>query len=270
MEPIYQKGNVWLYHGDNVEFMRTVPESVVNLTVTSPPYDDLRKYTEESAWTFDKFKEVASELYRITSECGVVVWNVDNKVQKGSESLTSFKQAIFFVEVLGFKLHDTMIFHRERAPLNHKRYEQHFEYMFIFVKGSLTTFNGLTTKSIHGGKSRAAIRMRQSTTGDNLAAAHQTSTYKEDKLIGNIWSYGVGNNKSTNDAEAFKHPATFPEQLAEDHIRSWSNEGDLVFDPFMGSGTVAKMAKKLNRRVMGCEIAKEYVDIQIARLEKEV
>lgn len=269
MHTVYAKNNVWLYHGDNVEFMRTVPEGVVDLTVTSPPYDDLRKYTEESAWTFDKFKEVAKELFRITKEGGVVVWNVNDATINGGESLTSFKQAIFFVEDVGFKLHDTMIWQKSAfsaVGALKTRYAPVFEFMFIMVKGKLSTFNPLKDRpNKHAGvKLHGTVRQRDGST-------KQVFGTKENKEIAqfgqrfNIWQ--INEEKQS---KKYGHPAVFPLALASDHIRSWSNEGDLVFDPFMGSGTVAVAATKLNRRVMGCEIAKEYVDIQIARLEKEV
>ena len=94
------------YLGDNVEAMQTIPESVIDLTVTSPPYDDLRKYTEESQWNWKKFTQVAHELYRVTKEGGVVVWNVADQVIEGGETGTSFRQALYFMDECGFKLHD--------------------------------------------------------------------------------------------------------------------------------------------------------------------
>jgi len=268
MQPVYQKDSVWLYHGDNVEFMRTVPEGVVDLTVTSPPYDDLRKYTEESAWTFDKFKEVAKELFRITKEGGVVVWNVNDATINGSESLTSFKQAIFFVEGVGFKLHDTMIWQKSTfsaVGALKTRYAPVIEFMFIMVKGKLNTFNPLKDRpNKHAGvKHHGTVRQRDGSTKQVFGAKEKEIAQFGQRF--NIWQ--INEEKQS---KKYEHPAVFPLALAEDHIKSWSNDGDLVFDPFMGSGTVAVAATKLNRRVMGCEIAKEYVDIQIARLEKEV
>ena len=263
MQPIYNEGNVWLYHSDNVEFMRSVPEGVVDLTVTSPPYDNLRTYTEESVWTFDKFKLVANELYRITSEGGVVVWNVNDATIKGSETCTSFKQVLYFIEI-GFSLHDTMLWIKDGggAVGSNRTYTQNFEYMFVLSKGRCRTVNlicDVENGSFHKIKTaRTATGRRKA---DGTLKIETRPPPKEFKRRNNWWYIPP--------QASYNHPAPFPLALASDHIITWSNEGDLVFDPFMGSGTTGVAAKRLNRRVMGCEIAKEYVDIQIARLEKE-
>lgn len=265
MRLVYNKDNVWLYHGDNVEVMKTVPEGVVNLTVTSPPYDNLRKYTEESAWTFDKFKQVASEIYRITTEGGVIVWIVGDETINGSESGSSFRQALFFMEC-GLNLHDTMIWNKggfSAVGSLGTRYAPVFEYMFVFSKGKPKSFNPIKDReNKHGGKKASGtIRQKDGTT----KPMSKVMVINEFGQRFNIWECSPQRQRGDG-----KHPAPFPENLAADHIKSWSNEGDLVFDPFMGSGTTAVAASNLSRRVMGCEIAKEYIDIQIARLEKNV
>jgi site-specific DNA-methyltransferase (adenine-specific) len=95
-------------------------------------------------------------------------------------------------------------------------------------------------------------------TGEETMPAHNQIPTKEKKIKGNIWKYGVGNGKSTSDNISFEHPATFPEQLAADHIYSWSNEGNLIYDPFTGSGTTLKMAHLQKRNWIGSEISEEY------------
>lgn len=194
---------------------------------------------------------------------------VGDSTKDGCESLTSFKQAIYFVEQCGFKLHDTMIYEKETLPLSHKRYEQHFEYMFVFVRGKLKTFNGIKEKSIHFGQSKvsakhsASLKEKGSKQGGKLG---KVMTINEYKLKGNIWEYETGLNGHSKDEIAFKHPAIFPEKLAGDHIYSWSNEGDLIYDPFGGSGTTAKMAHKLKRNWILSEISSEYVQIAEKRI----
>lgn len=253
---------------DCLEFLGKLADNSVDLTVTSPPYDKQRNYGND--WIFD-FESTAKELYRISKDGGVVVWVVNDQTKNGCESLTSFKQAIFFVEQCGFKLHDTMIYSAYRVPLTHKRYEQQFEYMFVFVKGKLKTFNGIKEKSIYGGVMRSIYGNSASNNEKNSKMGGKYGkpkcVIKETKLKGNIWHYNVGYGHTTKDKIAYQHPAIFPEKLAEDHILSWSNENDLVFDPFLGSGTVAKMCKKLNRNFIGCEINKKYCDIAKARLD---
>lgn len=100
--------------GDCVELMKEIPDDFIDLTVTSPPYDNLRDYNNEMTWNFEKFKEVAKELFRITKPGGVVVWVVGDATIKGSETGTSFRQALFFKDC-GFNLHDTMIYKKTRT-----------------------------------------------------------------------------------------------------------------------------------------------------------
>src|SRR5690625_3324936 len=242
-----------------------LPNDSIDLTVTSPPYDNLRSY---KGYSFD-FESVAEELFRVTKEGGVVVWVVGDSTIKGSETGTSFKQALYFKEV-GFNLHDTMIYKKANAmPQTHRRYEQEFEYMFIFTKGRIKTFNPIMIPCSTAGqvydysKRKSASSMTENGVGRNRDEKVVTKSHKQK---GNVWEYTIGNNKSTKDRVAFKHPAIFPEQLAEDHILSWSNEGEIVLDPFMGSGTTAKMAKLNSRNYIGFEITKEYMEIINKRL----
>ena len=260
------QSNIRLIKGDNIEVMdELIKEGVkVDLTVTSPPYDDIRNYNNSLEWNFDVFKKVAQRLYNITADGGVVVWVVGDKTKNGSESGTSFRQALYFKEI-GFKLYDTMIYQKESMPLTHRRYEQHFEYMFILVKGKLKTFNPIKVKSKNEGQKNTSASIRKD--GENLKTI-KPYIVKEYKIKGNVWFYNVGYMKVTSDKEAYKHPAIFPEQLAHDHIISWSNEGDIVFDCFMGSGTTGKMAKLLNRKFIGIEKVENYFEIAKKRIEE--
>jgi len=248
--------------GDCLEVMKTLDNNSIDLTVTSPPYDNLRTY---NGYSFD-FEGIAKELYRVTKQGGVVVWVVGDATIKGSETGTSFKQALYFKEI-GFNLHDTMIYRKSnRPPLNHPRYEQEFEFMFIVSKGKPKTVNLLVTNCINAGKINGGTARNGES--DNLQKKHGAGKpYKDTKPLGNIWSYAVGTEKDNKG----KHPAVFPEKLAEDHILSWSNEGDTVLDPMAGSGTTLKMAKKNGRNYIGIEISENYIDIinkRISSLDK--
>lgn len=240
--------------------MRLLPDNCIDLTVTSPPYDNLRKY---NGYSFD-FESIANELYRVTKDGGVVVWVVGDKTKNGSESGTSFRQALYFKEI-GFNLHDTMIYASDKPPLSHNRYEQKFEFMFIFSKGKPKTWNPILEECKYAGTSKKARTFRQ--TGEDLEETHNKGEVKTHKIKGNIWFYSTGYQKSTKDKIAFKHPAIFPEKLAEDHIMSWSNEGDIVMDIFSGSGTTHKMALLNNRQYIGFELSQEYIDIANERLK---
>lgn len=243
--------------GDCLDTMRQMEDGCIDLTVTSPPYDNLRKY---NGYCFD-FENVAKELYRITKDGGVVVWVVGDSTVNGSETGTSFRQALFFMEC-GFNLHDTMIYQKETPTWNKtsRRYRQHIEYMFVLSKGKVKTFNPIEDVKVKNMKPRACKSNRNGTPKYELYIPQKEYTCR-----GNIWYYPVGSSSATEKI-AFQHPAIFPEKLAEDHIVSWSNPGDVVFDPFMGSGTTAKMAMLNGRKFIGCEISEEYCNIIKERL----
>jgi len=245
-----------LINGDCLEVMKTMPTNSVDLTVTSPPYDNLRDY---NGYTFD-FEGIAKELFRITKEGGVVVWVVGDATIKGSETGTSFKQALYFKEI-GFNLHDTMIWNKGcfsavGALVN--RYAPVYEYMFILSKGYLKTFNPIKDrKTIHGGKKvNGTVRNKDGT----MKSFSKEVTINEYGQRFNIWEQSPQKQRGG-------HPAPFPEKLAEDHILSWSNEGDTVLDPMCGSGTTLKMAKKNSRNFIGIDCSEEYCKIAEARIE---
>ena len=246
---------------DCMEGMKLLNDNSIDLTVTSPPYDNLRKY---NGYSFD-FENTAKELFRITKEGGIVVWIVGDKTDKGSETLTSFKQALYFKE-LGFNVHDTMIYAKNNVyahdPRN-KRYKQCFEYMFIFSKGKPNTYNEIKDRpNKHAGKTLTGTKGR---TKDGVKRELKPIVMGDFQARFNIWEYTTGGSVS-KDKIAFKHPAIFPEKLAEDHIISWSNEGDIILDCFMGSGTTAKMALLNNRNYIGFESSEEYCSIAEERI----
>lgn len=254
-----------IYNMDCVEGMKRLQEGSIDLTITSPPYDNLRHYNGYS-WNFEA---TAQELYRVTKPGGVVVWIVGDATIEGSETGTSFRQALYFMDC-GFRLHDTMIYQKNSLPMNHNRYEQDFEYMFVFSKGKPATFNPIRVPCKYPEKENARQNSYFSETDEVNRKARSNKKRKpvgKDKIKGNIWYFTTGKNHSTKDDVAFKHPAIFPEQLATDHILSWSNPGDTILDPFMGSGTTAKMAILNQRNFIGFEISEEYCAIAEERLE---
>jgi len=242
-----------IYNEDCLETMKTMSDNFIDLTVTSPPYDDLRTY---NGYSFD-FKTVASELYRVTKQGGVVVWIVGDSTVKGSESGTSFRQALGFKDA-GFNLHDTMIW-RKTNPMpkvKTKRYFDVFEYMFILSKGQPKTFNPLMQPTKLGGKTYDST-VKKITKGKERE--RKTFILNTERYKDNIWECAIAQNKT-------EHPAVFPESLVADHIITWSDEGDIVYDPFIGSGTTAVAARSLNRNCIGSEISQEYCLIAEGRL----
>lgn len=243
-----------VYTGNCVYLMSKVPNDTVDLTITSPPYDNLRKY---NGYKFP-FECIANELYRITSDGGIVVWVVNDATIKGSETGSSFKQALYFMEC-GFNLNDTMIW-RKTNPMpqvRQPRYAAEFEYMFVFSKGKPRVFNPIMVPTKCGGKKYESTARVASTDHDRKELNYVVN---KEKVKGAIWDLAISQNKT-------KHPAVFPLELAKDHVKSWSNEGDLVFDPMCGSGTTLLAAKDLGRNYLGFDVSEEYVEISKNRLK---
>ena len=242
---------------DCVEFMNGMDADIVDLTVTSPPYDNLRHY---EGYSFD-FENIAKQLYKVTKQGGMVVWVVGDKIN-GGKTLTSFRQGLFFQEI-GFQMHDVMIYQKKNTPfMRSNAYTNCYEFMFVLSKGKPNTFNPLKTKT-----ARHGLEMLVHNKGPDGINKKILKELKKEKTRTNIWQYAVGLGGTTKDRIAFQHPAVFPEKLAEDHILSWTNSGDLVFDPMCGSGTTGKMALKNNRKFIGVDISKEYIAIGKKRIE---
>jgi DNA modification methylase len=248
-----------IIQGDCLEIMKTLEDKSIDMVLTSPPYDNLRTYKGNLTWDFNG---VAKEIYRVLKDGGICVWVVGDGTDKnGSETLTSFKQALYFKEI-GFNVHDTMIYQKNSYPFPPtNRYYQVFEYMFVFSKGKPKYTNILRVPTI-GYKHKTSTQRQKDGTMTNMKYQMGLDTRKGD----NIWKLNVGFGKSSLDKISFEHPATFPEKLAEDHILSWSQEGDLILDPFAGSGTTGKMANKNNRNYILIEKEPEYIEIIKQRL----
>lgn len=247
-----------IYNEDCLATMKRMPDGFVDLVVTSPPYDNLREY---NGFSFD-FESIAKELYRVTKDGGVVVWIVNDATINGSETGTSFRQALYFKEI-GFNLHDTMIWEKISPFTFDDRYIANFEYMFVLSKGKPKATNLICDrKNIWGGVPvHGTLRQK----GDSLTEINGKGK-REVKEYGarlNTWNIPAEKNNKTG------HPAVFPEKLVAGHIITWSNEGDLVYDCFLGSGTTAIVADRYNRHFVGSEISKEYFDIAERRIKLE-
>jgi site-specific DNA-methyltransferase (adenine-specific) len=266
---------------DCVEFAKRIPDNSIDMVLTSPPYDNLRNYNRQNTFNFETFKQLSLELYRVLKEGATIVWIVSDSTINGSETGTSFKQALYFKEI-GFGLFDTMIYEKNGVSTpDMNRYYQTFEYMFVLVKPTggkedkenrktknciiPKTFNPLCDRKNKHTSSWG--RQSHRDINGNLIQSKERIFCKEYGKRFNVWRYDTGMKCTTNDNIAYLHPALMPEKLAEDHILSWSNENDLVFDPFMGGGTTAKMCLKHNRNFLGCDIAEEYCNIARERVK---
>lgn len=250
-----------IYHENCIETLRRMDDDLLDMTITSPPYDDLRDY---KGYHFP-VEQIAASLFYKTKKGGVVIWVVADRTVDGSETLTSFDHAQTFKRV-GFNVHDTMLYVKNN-PIPSDcglRYRQAFEYMFCFSKGRPKTFNPITEPTKSAGTKIKAFRITEAGRG-NVPDEDIGREIKPERKVSNIFTYNVGTS-SSRDKVAFNHPAIFPEKLVEDQISTWTNKGDLVYDCFMGSGTTAKIAHLLKRQWVGSEVSAEYITIAEERL----
>ncbi len=253
-----------IIHGDCLDVMGTFETESIDMVLTSPPYDNLRSY---KGYVFP-FEDIANELLRVVKHGSVVVWVVGDATINGSETGTAFRQALYFKEI-GFNLHDTMIF-KKRNPIPQiyrKRYNNEFEYMFVFSKGQVRVHNQIMVDCLHAGLEL------NGTTYKNYSKSEQkrskiANPVKNQKIKGNIWEYVVGKNLEDQDAK--DHPAPFPCALARDHIYSWTNAGDIILDPMCGSGTTCRVAKQLERHFIGIDISPEYCELSKNRIKNAI
>ena len=251
------------YHINCVAGMEKLEDESIDLVVTSPPYDQLRTYNDSSKWNMEVFYAVAAQLQRVLKPGGVIMWNVNDATVDGSETGTSFRQALHFKDVCGLRLHDTMIYEKTGIAFasgkNSVRYSQAFEYCFILSKGKPKTVNIIMDKPNKwaGSTSWGKARSRKKT-GELDIREHKTNPIKEFGARNNIWRIKNCGGFGQSNKESYKHPATMPEELARGHIQTWTNEGDLVLDPFMGSGTTAQVSLEENRNFIGFEIDDTY------------
>lgn len=241
-----------IYNEDCLNTLKRLNDCTIDLIVTSPPYGNMRDYGHKKFL----FQLIAKELVRCLKIGGVIVWICNDETLKGSETLMSFKQAYSFIEN-GLRLHDTMIWKKPNpVPTQSNRYQQAFEYMFILSKGKPKIFNPIKIKSKHAGTQVKKHRAKKQGHKYNNEGNYTVNDYK---MIDNVWEIANTKNKSG-------HPAIFPLELAKKHILTWSNEGDLIYDPFLGSGTTIIAASELKRNFLGSEINRQYYDYAASKI----
>ncbi len=253
-----------IIQGNHLDVLRRYPDDCFDMFLTSPPYDNLRDY---EGYDF-QFEPLAHELYRTLKPGGVGVWIVNDATINGSETLTSFKEALYLKDDAGFNIHDTMFYEKNASPFPEQtRYYQIIEYMFILSKGKPLTVNLLKDrKNMAKRKHRISSQARKK--NGNITKKYKEYDIAETGIRFNVWTYNTGYKDSAEEKFVFQHPAIFPEKLAEDHILSWSNPGDVILDPMCGSGTTCKMAVKHQRQYVGIDISEKYCELARTRLEK--
>lgn len=257
---------ITLINDDSAAALKTLPDNSIDCVVSSPPYGDLRDYNGHNLWDF---KGTARELYRVIKKGGVVCWNVNDEVdEKGSESGESFREALYFMEI-GFNLHDTMIYKKKNFSHPEKaRYHQMFEYVFILSKGRPKVFNPIKDKKNKTAGCIGTLGTNTYTERDGSKSVRPKKITAEYGMRGNVWE---GKTRGQEEfCKPCKHPAMMPKWLARDLIISWSNEGDIVCDPFSGSGTTVEEGRKLNRSLISIDIDPHWIIEQESALKLNV
>ena len=250
-----------VYLGDSEVLLKELPDEYVDLVVTSPPYDNLRKYNGVGdTWNHEKFKKIANELERVLKPGGIIVWNVNDKTEGGSETGTSFRQALYFMDECRLRLNDTMIWLKSNPmpQVKQPRYNQVFEYMFVFSKGAPKIFNPIMVPCKCAGQDYDSTCKNM---GGENGRTKKHFKINNEKVDDNVWQFAIAQNKSPN-------PAVYPIELPKRHILSWTNEGDIVLDPFIGSGTTAFAAMELGRNFIGFEMNEEYFNWANEKIEE--
>lgn len=253
-----------IYLGDCRKYLKKIKDGSIDMVITSPPYDDLREYEDKVKWNFTIFKTIALQLFRVLKKGGVIVWVVGDSTIKGSESGNSFKQALFFKRI-GFNIHDTMIFEKKNyVPQSHNRYEQVFEFMFCFSKGKPKTFNPIKVQTKYKYFNTDYLDAAKNIVRNKKWSRRARGNVKigNKKIHKNIFTYSTGHDAGLG------HPAPFPNNLARDQILTWSNENDIILDPFAGGGTALKVAKMFRRKYIGIEIVPLYYDMAVKKCKK--
>lgn len=252
-----------LFNDDCVNILKQLPDNALDMVITSPPYDNLRTYNNSSVWNFDIFKIIANELFRTMKDGGVLCWVVNDKMKNGNKTLTSFKQALYFQDI-GFNFRDNLIWKKDTfsyvGGIN-TSYPDVYENVFIISKNKIKKFYPIKDRKCKYYGVKENYTMHTLPNGDKIKQKkNKTYVYPEYGIRFNVWDINAEKSKQN-------HPAVFPLSLPKDLIKSWSNEGDLILDPFMGSGTTGVACKELNRDFIGIEIDKQYFEIAKERID---
>ena len=259
------KSRIDLRQGDCLELMKEIPDGSVDLVVTSPPYDNLRTYNGKCEWNEAVWEKTFVEIFRLLKNGGVCVWIVNDSTIDGSETGTSFRQALF-AKSIGFNLHDTMIWYKNSGfPYPCKvRYNPGFEFMFVFAKGKIQTANLIQDKRNKSAGELVHGRGRQIDGSTKRFSGVGRTQIREFGVRYNVWEIPACQSQT----ERTGHPAQFPVRLAQDHILTWSNEGETILDPFMGSGSTGVACVNTGRNFIGMELDPGYFEIAKKRIEE--
>ena len=264
-----------IYNEDCLETMGRMEDGLCDLILTSPPYDNLRRYGQErtnhkrlkGGMSFD-FESIAKEMTRVLKPGGVIMWNVQDQTINMSRTGSSMRQALYFMDECGLNFWDHLIWYKTGTPFpSPHRYRSVWENMFIFSKGKPNTFNPILKRNKTAGQVRNSRKFRDHK-GD-FVEGFQGTPIREFGNEDNVWYIANGANKSYKNKLSVNHPAVMTDEIARRHILTWTNENDIIYDPFLGASTTTRVARDNNRQWIGSEIHTPYYELskQIMNIE---
>ncbi|MGH7902270.1 MAG: DNA-methyltransferase [Thermodesulfobacteriota bacterium] len=257
---VYSKTDkIVIFPGDCLDLLKQIPDGSLQLIVTSPPYNIGKKY--ERKLKLEKYLEqqtlVIKECTRALSDQGSICWQVGNHVNNGSiVPLDALLYPIFIK--LRLKMRNRIIWHFEHGLHCKKRFSGRYETIIWFTKSDEYVFN------------LDPIRVPQKYPGKKHFKGPNVGQYSGNPLGKNPGDIWIVPNVKSNHIEKTSHPCQFPVELIERLVLSLTNQGDLVFDPFLGTGTTIIAAIRHGRRGAGAEIVSEFVQIAHDRICKEI
>lgn len=251
---------------DCIEGMKLLPDNSIDLVVTSPPYDEIRDY---KGFKLD-LHNVGIEISRILKDGGICVMVIQDQTKDGRKSGTSFRTIVDWDTNTDLDIWECCIYQRRATPGAwwSKRFRVDHEYIPIFIKGKRPQYFNKEhmkepTKPEYGLIKKGLGN--RNTDGTTIYDTSKVYELPKEKDQGTVIHYKNSSRETPKSSEIGKikllHPATFPDKLASDFIQCFTTEGMIILDPFMGSGTVARMSKELNRNYIGFELSDEYIKI---------
>ena len=251
--------HIVVYPGNCLDLLHRIPDGSMQLIVTSPPYNIGKEYEKKLKLKayLDQQKEVIHECFRILSPRGSICWQVGNYVDNGSIIPLDTVLYPIFTE-LGLTMRNRVIWHFEHGLHCSKRFSGRYETIIWFTKSKDYVFN------------LDPVRIPQKYPGKKYFKGPKAGKYSCNPLGKNPGDLWVIPNVKSNHVEKTEHPCQFPVELIERLVLSMTNEGDWVFDPFLGTGTTIVAAIRHNRRGAGAETVDKYVDIARDRIKQEM
>ncbi len=254
-----------VYCGDAISLLTAVDDNSIDFVCFSPPYDKIRDY---HGFNLD-LSQLGKQLFRVAKDGAVCAVVMTDATISGEKSLTTFRLTLDWVDNHGWRCFEHCIYSRFGRPGAwwNSRFRVDHEYILLFVKGQKPKYfnkEPLKIKAKHAGKVwHGTTRLT-----DGSLIQNEKKMQSDTKCRGTIWHYATSNTEGNK--QKLKHPATFPDALANDLIQCFTQQGEIVLDPTSGSGTTCVMASQRKRRYLGFDISAEYVELAKERLAREI